>query len=192
MQTKVLHIGKYYPPFMGGIENFMQILLAEQVKQGCIVKTIVHNHQPPSPLYKNSLEIEIIDDVEIIRVPTYGRLLFSPVSPLFPYYLQQTIKSFQPDILHIHMPNTSAFWLLLNTLAKQIPWVIHWHSDVVASEHDKLLAIAYPFYKPFETALLKTAKAIITTSPDYLGLSKPLQVIAEEIPYVIYAKLKHC
>jgi rhamnosyl/mannosyltransferase len=171
---KILHIGKYYPPFMGGIENFMQLLLAEQVKQGCHVKAIVHQHNTPSPIYLNKLQRDYIDGVEIIRVSTYGRLLFAPIIPLFPYYLKKIIKSFKPDVLHIHVPNTSAFWVLFSTLARKIPWVIHWHSDVVASELDNLLALAYPFYRPFETALLKKSKAIIATSPDYLNSSIPL------------------
>jgi len=115
MHIKVLHIGKYYPPFMGGIENFMQLLMKQQAlpgqtKNNCIVKALVHNHQMSSTLQK-----ETIDNIEIIRVPSYGRLLFAPVSPLFPYYLHKTLKSFQPDILHIHMPNTSVFWLLFIT-----------------------------------------------------------------------------
>jgi glycosyltransferase involved in cell wall biosynthesis len=171
----ILHIGKYYPPFMGGIENFMQLLLAEQVKQGCSVKAIVHQHNLPSPIYASKIQSDEIDDVEIIRVTTYGRLLFAPISPSFPYHLNKIIKSFKPDILHIHVPNTSAFWVLFSSLAKKIPWVIHWHSDVVASEHDRLLALAYPFYRPFETALLKKSKAIISTSPDYLNSSLPLK-----------------
>jgi glycosyltransferase involved in cell wall biosynthesis len=180
MQTKVLHIGKYYPPFMGGIENFMQLLMEEQVlskkdNKNYIIKAIVHQHLSSTLTERVPLQKEIIGNIEIIRVPSYGRVLFAPVSPSFPYYLQQIIKSFQPDILHIHMPNTSAFWLLFNTLAKKIPWVIHWHSDVLASEHDKLLSIAYPFYKPFETAMLKRAKAIIATSPDYLDSSLALK-----------------
>lgn len=175
MQIKVLHIGKYYPPFMGGIENFMQLLLkqqalADETQNNCIVKALVHNHQLSSSLQK-----ETIDNIEIIRVPSYGRILFAPVSPLFPYYLQQTIKSFQPDILHIHMPNTSVFWLLFSSLAKNIPWVIHWHSDVVMSKHDKLLSLAYLFYQPFEKSMLKKAQAIIATSPDYLKTSLALK-----------------
>jgi len=175
MHIKVLHIGKYYPPFMGGIENFMQLLMKQQAlpgqtKNNCIVKALVHNHQMSSTLQK-----ETIDNIEIIRVPSYGRLLFAPVSPLFPYYLHKTLKSFQPDILHIHMPNTSVFWLLFSSLAKNIPWVIHWHSDVVITKHDKLLSLAYSLYKPFEKRMLKKAKAIIATSPDYLKTSLALK-----------------
>jgi len=123
----------------------------------------------------STLQKETIDNIEIIRVPSYGRLLFAPVSPLFPYYLHKTLKSFQPDILHIHMPNTSVFWLLFSSLAKNIPWVIHWHSDVVITKRDKLLSLAYSLYKLFEKRMLKKAKAIIATSPDYLKTSLALK-----------------
>lgn len=185
---KILHIGKYYPPFMGGIENFMQLLLPQFDQNKYHVKAIVHHHQPFTSVTK-----EWIDGIEVYRIPSYGRLLFAPISPSFPYYLNQMIQSFKPDILHIHMPNTSAFWLLLSSKAKKIPWVIHWHSDVLVSQHDRLLAMAYPFYRPFETALLKKSQSIIVTSPDYLKSSISLKHYSKKchvIPLALKNKLK--
>jgi len=167
---KILHIGKYYPPFSGGIENFMGLLLPElQAQSNCEVKAIVHHHLPAQAYQR-----EYIDQVEVVRVPSYGRLLFAPISPAFPFYLNQEIQQFKPDVLHIHMPNTSVFWLLLSGLARKIPWVIHWHSDVVSSQYASKLKYAYPFYRPFEQAMLKLSGAIIVTSPDYLHTSLAL------------------
>lgn len=123
---KVLHIGKYFPPFSGGIENFMGELLPLLVSSGNQIHALVHNH-------KSTLRVKTEEhqQVKVIRVPSYGRLLYTPVSPGFLYYLQREISTFQPDIIHIHMPNPSAFWLLLLPSAQRIPWIIHWHSDVV-------------------------------------------------------------
>jgi len=167
---KVLHIGKYYPPFSGGIENFMALLLPElKAQSNCDVRAIVHQHIPFKTYQRKTVQ-----NIEIIRVPSYGRLLFAPISPTFPYYLNKEIKQFKPDILHIHMPNTSVFWLLLSPLARKIPWVIHWHSDVVSSDYASKLKYAYPFYRPFEQAMLKQCQAIIATSPDYLASSQAL------------------
>ena len=39
----ILHIGKYYPPFHGGIENFMSDLINEQVSKGHQVQAIAVN-----------------------------------------------------------------------------------------------------------------------------------------------------
>src|SRR5699024_5451513 len=81
---------------------------------------------------------------------------------------------FKPDLLHLHLPNTSAFWAMAIPAARKIPWIVHWHADVVASRHDSKLALAYPLYRPFEQRFLKVASAIIATSPPYLESSSAL------------------
>jgi rhamnosyl/mannosyltransferase len=171
---KILHIGKYYPPFSGGIENFMGDLLpllVESSNQSANhICALVHNHS-----FSLGVHEETINNVRVVRVPSYGRLLYAPVSPAFAYYLRRELKHFKPDIIHIHMPNTSAFWLLFSSLAKKIPWVIHWHSDVVSTSLSKLFALAYQVYSSFEQQLLKQSRQIIVTSPNYLHSSMALK-----------------
>ena len=166
----ILHIGKYYPPFSGGIENFMGDLLPLIVSNEHKVCALVHDHS-----HRQLAKTEIIDGVEVIRVSCYGRLLYAPISPAFVFDLKTTIQNFKPDIIHIHMPNTSAFWLLLLAQAKKIPWVIHWHSDVIGSAPNKWVARAYHIYQFFERKLLQQSQAIIATSPHYLKSSPVLQ-----------------
>ena len=69
----------------------------------------------------------------ITRAATWGRLLFTPISPGFPLLLHRLIKRDQPEVLHLHLPNPSAFWALALPSARRLPWVIHWHSDVLTS-----------------------------------------------------------
>ncbi|MCK5664252.1 MAG: glycosyltransferase, partial [Thiotrichaceae bacterium] len=170
VSMKVLHIGKYYPPFSGGIENFMGDLLPLLSSPKTQICALVHDHSAGKLAQK-----ETVNNIRIIRVPSYGRLLYAPISPAFPFYLYQTLKQFQPDIIHIHMPNTSAFWVLFSSRAKKIPWVIHWHSDVIGSAPNKLVAFAYHFYQLFERRLLKRSRKIIATSPNYLHSSSVLK-----------------
>ena len=134
---RVLHIGKYFPPFAGGMENFLADLLDESTAQGIECAAIVHDHS------RGELpELETINSSLIVRVRSYGQLLFAPISPGFRGQLDKLIKSFQPDVLDIHLPNTSAFFLIFLAIARRIPWVIHWHSDVVFPADKPLLAIA--------------------------------------------------
>ncbi|MBK6868866.1 MAG: hypothetical protein IPG98_13450 [Burkholderiales bacterium] len=73
------------------------------------------------------------------------------------------------------MPNNAVFWALLMPLTRKLPWVVHWHSDVVRSSIRRLVSIAYDWLaRPFERAMLKHAQRIIVTSPSYLDASKPL------------------
>ncbi|MDM8565264.1 glycosyltransferase [Candidatus Halobeggiatoa sp. HSG11] len=171
--SKILHIGKFFPPFFGGIETFLSDLVSEQVKQGEEIRIIAHNHEFG---VKNKFEWEKFPEgYQILRVPCHGLLLYSPISPLFPLWFNQAIKEFKPDILHIHMPNTSAFWSLILLKALKIPWVIHWHSDIVLSKFDRRLILAYTLYYPFEQLMLAKTSSVISTSPPYATKSIALK-----------------
>lgn len=164
---QILHIGKYYPPFFGGIECFMGDLLPALLSVGITPTALVHAHNwQPSGRAGTST----IADITVIRAPSWGRLVYAPISPLFFLSLRQAILDFKPNILHLHLPNTSAFWVLQEPLAQKIPWIIHWHSDI-ASNMNRRLSLAYPLYKPFEQRLLSRAAAIIVTSPPYMHSS---------------------
>ena len=174
---RVLHIGKYYSPFEGGIENFLSGFLknvsklsgsSESPNQKTSHFVLAHHHQLWS-----STSVERFEETSVLRSFILCRFLFTPVAPFFYRHLKQSIQKFQPDIIHVHLPNPSAFWLLMlhNT---DIPIVIHWHADVVSSEKNRLLSLAYFFYEKLEKKLLARAKAIIVTSAPYLDISTPL------------------
>ena len=167
---RVLHIGKYYPPFAGGIEHFLADLLPALQTRGIAAAALVHDEQPRRRSQWPASDAAI----PIYRAPCRGRLLYAPVSPRFPLWLARAIREFRPDLLHLHLPNTSAFWALAVPAARRLPWVIHWHADVVASLLDRRLALAYRFYRPFEQRLLAASRAVIATSPPYLDASAAL------------------
>jgi rhamnosyl/mannosyltransferase len=169
---RILHVGKFYPPFHGGIENFLAALVAEQTRRGHHVAALVHSHEPGGSPGRPEVGSPF---PWIIRAPCYGRLLYAPVSPSFPNWLHRVIADFRPDLLHLHLPNTSAFWALGLPAARKLPWVIHWHADVVGSNIDVRLKLAYRVYRPFEEAMLRRATAIVATSPPYRASSLALR-----------------
>ncbi|WP_456381018.1 glycosyltransferase [Thiolapillus sp.] len=165
---KILHIGKYYPPFHGGMEIFLRELVRAQAESGLDVRVLAHNH------LSHTTTTGTDNGIEIVRVGCFGTLFFTPMSPAFRYRVEQQISLFRPDIIHLHMPNPSAFWVMTLAAAKSIPWVIHWHADVVSSALDWRVKLAYRVYRPMEQSLLKRSRAIIVTSPPYLESSQPL------------------
>jgi rhamnosyl/mannosyltransferase len=118
--------------------------------------------------------------LRVVRAATWCRLLFTPISPTFPWLLRRLIKQDQPDILHLHLPNPSAFWALALPSARRLPWVIHWQSDVLTDKSHWLLRLAYRIYSPLESALLNKAAKVVLSSPPYLATSRPLAKIPDK------------
>jgi glycosyltransferase involved in cell wall biosynthesis len=94
------------------------------------------------------------------------------------------LREFRPDLLHVHVPNTSAFALLGSARARRLPWVVHWHADIPQDSPSLALRLAYPVYRPFETALLRRAAAVIATSPHYRDSSRALAPWREKVSVV--------
>jgi glycosyltransferase involved in cell wall biosynthesis len=162
---RILHIGKFYPPVPGGMERFLGDLVEAQRAAGDEAAALVHSDGRADTR---------CDPPWLMRCPVWMQLAFAPISPAFVVWLHRAIKRYQPDVLHIHMPNVSAFWALLLPSALKRPWVIHWHADVEPSKFKLSLRLAYPYYRIFERALLERSECIVVTSPDYLEASKPL------------------
>lgn len=166
---RVLHIGKFYPPFAGGMENFMGDLLPALERRNINTAALVHGHEfGRREAYNNDAA------ARIYRVPCYGNFLYAPISPGFALALRREIHAFRPDILHMHLPNTSAFLAMAIPSARKVPWVIQWQSDIVNSDIDRRLAVAYRLYQPLECRFLKKASAIIASSQPYFQTSAPL------------------
>jgi glycosyltransferase involved in cell wall biosynthesis len=163
MALRILHIGKFYPPHRGGMEVFLADLITAQHAQGIEVSALVHGSPTPQ------------DPPWLTRVPVQFQLIYAPIAIGFRAALANAIARHKPDVLHLHMPNNSVFWALTLSEARALPWVVHWHSDVVASQIRATVALAYHLYRPFEQAVLDRAERVIATSPAYLEASNPLQ-----------------
>jgi len=175
---RVLHIGKFFPPYAGGIERYCAELAAAQAASG--IATAMLAHASPG---ERSREFRS-DGVEVTLAACYGQLLYAPVSPAFPHLLARRIGTFKPDLLHLHMPNTSAFWALLWPAARRLPWVVHWHADIPLDSRRRRLRMAYRLYRPWEQALLKRARAVIATSAPYLDSSDALRPWRDKVRVV--------
>ena len=163
MTLRILHIGKFYPPHRGGMEVFLADLVNAQRQAGIDAAALVHG----TP--------EAGDPPWLTRVPVQAQLVYAPIAIGFRSALARAIARHQPHVLHLHMPNNSALWALTLAEARALPWVVHWHSDVVVSQIRPAVALAYRLYRPFEQAVLRHAERIIVTSPPYLEASEPLR-----------------
>jgi len=167
----IIHVGKYYPPYHGGIEVSLRDL-AEQQAHKHKVTALVHNHK-----FKNifsKIDCQTINKVNVIRLKTLKPILFTPLMFGLNSKLNELDKSKKIDVIHIAWPNPSALALLLNKKARKIPWVLQWHSDMVTKNSSKLLKMVYFFFRPLERLLLKKVKVVIASTKEYMNYSKAL------------------
>lgn len=166
---RVLHIGKFFPPHAGGIERFSADLCAALAARDIDVAMLAH----ASPVDGNAKHFRE-SNVDVHLAACHGQWLYAPVSPLFPFVLTRLIGEFQPDLLHLHLPNTSAFWALFSPAARRLPWVVHWHADVPLDIRRPAVRAMYGLYRHFEQALLRRAQAVVATSAPYRDTSAAL------------------
>ena len=168
-KLRVLQIGKYYPPFMGGIETHLQNLclgLREEVD----LSVLVANNGSAN-------KREVIDDVAVERLGTRFQLAGAPVCR----GMAERIRRENADIIHLHLPNPAAVLAYLAS-GNRAPVVVSYHSDVV---RQKLLSWAF---EPFLHKLLRRSSAVIAATPHHVDNSAVLSRYrdrCEVIPYGI-------
>lgn len=156
---KILHIGKYYSPYKGGIESVTKILAEGSVQAGDHVDIISFSNEKD--------KLEVINNVNIYRYKSI-KIKSQPISLK---YLKAIIRNTNNyDIIHLHLPNFLGILGVIVAIAiKTKPKiVIHWHSDVVN------FGYLYRIIKTLEKEIIRKSDAIITTSPNYKNHSKPL------------------
>ena len=164
---KILHFGKHYPPFLGGVEkvNYDLVEMLNQ-KEDCHVDELCFCHKVG---YE---EVFRPEGYKLFRVPIRGIKFSTPI----PSGLLKTYRKIKDDydIVHIHVPNPVAVMALL-LLPSKAKIAIHWHSDIVKQK--QLLRL----FKPFQNALLKRASVIFATSKNYAEHSADLSSFINKV-----------
>jgi len=151
-KLKVLQIGKYYHPRVGGIERHVQELSEGLTRAGHSVKCLVSNNNPQR-------SSEIVNQVEVFRASNFGKLFSNPLT-LWP---QKPFENWQPDIVHIHLPHPLPAWFY-----KKIgcPTVVTYHGDVNKG------FLLQPVYEKVLKNYLQRVSAIIVSSEQLLNFSQ--------------------
>jgi len=176
-RLRVLHVGKFYPPHMGGIETHLQVLCRELRKSLDLHVVVASDDHHGAE--------QVLDGVAVSRVPTR---LFLASTPLCPGMIGR-IRTADADIVHIHMPNPTAVVAYLASRHRG-RLVVTYHSDTV---RQKFLGA---MFEPWLHAALRRSSAIIATSPDYQRTSPVLTRYHDRchvIPYGIpVEQFDHC
>ncbi len=168
-RPQVLHVGKFYPPHMGGIETHLQAICGE-LRKSVDLEVIVASDD------RRATE-DVVQGVKVSRLPTRLMLASTPLCP----GMAGRIRRAGADIVHIHLPNpTAVLAYLASGHSGQL--VVTYHSDTV---RQKVLGA---MFEPFLHRALRRSAAIIATSPDYRQSSQVLAHYLDRchvIPYGI-------
>jgi glycosyltransferase involved in cell wall biosynthesis len=154
-RLRVLHLGKFYPPYRGGVETYLAGL-CQHLTSKVQLRVIVAGDCEP--------RAELIGGVPVLRLKTWKVIASTPVCA----GMIEAIRSWPCDIVHLHWPNPFAVltYLMSGSPAKL---VITYHSDVI---RQRFLAA---LFSPILKYLLSRADAIIVTSPNFVEHSSTLR-----------------
>lgn len=168
-RKRVLQIGKFYPPHMGGIETHLQAL-CEELQCAVDVHAIVANTT-------RKQEEEWVDGIRVTRLGTALNLAAAPLCPA----LRRRLRGTSAELVHVHLPNPGAVLAYLAS-GHSGPLVVSYHSDVVRQR------ILERFFRPFLLRFLARADAIIVATPNHIDSSPILRRFRSRctvIPYGI-------
>ena len=151
---KVLQLGKFYDPVVGGMETALKEIcesLTDQVE----FQVIVANTRCRTE-HENG-------KVRLTRVASMGKCLSLPVAPSFPLWAQR----FDADLIHVHLANPLAELSAL-LVDRDVPIIAHFHSDVVRP----LPPVLRNVYGRFLHAFYRRVNCIVVPSPSHIEISK--------------------
>lgn len=153
---RILHVGKYYYPYAGGMESVVRDLCEGLVSKGHDV-TVLCSHD------RASFSEEVINGVKVVRMPRTGVVFGQNINPTFVKKFHELAANM--DLVHIHCPNPQAEILAL-TLPKNVPLVATYHSDVVRQK------TLLKFYKPVFKKFLNRVQKIYVPTINHIKFSK--------------------
>jgi len=150
---KVLQLGKFYFPEVGGIETALKDIcesLADQVDFRVLVANTrwQTEHEPGR--------------IAVTRAASAGKMFSCSMAPTYPFWARR----FEADLIHVHLANPLAeiSALLAN---RDVPVVAHFHSDVVRPVPGPLRAV----YNRFLHAFYRRVNCIVVPTPRHIEVS---------------------
>jgi len=175
---RILHVGKYYPPFRGGMETALQNLAEGQLDAGCEVSLVTAG-------------ADSLDVCEVIRGPVTGKcgrlaraavlgvVNSQPVTPGLVGMLRREVALFSPDVVHLHLPNplAAAAWigLVVSGFSTSASLAVWYHADITRQRLGRRLV------RPLVAACLSRAAGICVSSQSLVKQSPVLLTHAGKV-----------
>lgn len=162
---KILHISKYYYPYIGGTEQVARDIVNSLKGNNIEQKVICFNADASDGnimCEKKQDVIDNVDDVEIYRCACQVKMASQSISLSYAKYLRKLMNDFEPDIVFFHYPNPYVAHYLLKYKKRDFKLIVYWHLDII-----KQKVLGKLFYKQ-NYELLNRADKVVATSPNYI------------------------
>lgn len=153
---KFLQLGKYFYPFIGGIETVNKNLTELLVSKGITCDVLCSNST-------NSYSEETFNNYKVFRTPCLWNYYSLSFSPAMITKLRQIWTQY--DAIIVHMPDPMANLALYLARPKN-KIILYWHSDIVSQK--KLVKL----YRPLLDWLVRRADHILGATPAHIEHSE--------------------
>lgn len=178
---KILQIGKYYPPYRGGMETVLENLVEGLLDADIDVHTLVSGldtHDRTSVIKGPSSG----NEGQLIRVSRAGQLSSQPLNTTLLSQLRKQLDTFQPDLVHLHLPNPLAVlaWsVLARWYGRNMPPLAVWyHADITRQR------LGAKLLRPLIQSTLKQSAGICVSTESLAQNSSCLGGLAGKIQVI--------
>ncbi len=165
INARVLHISKYYYPFIGGTEQVARDIVKALKGYVSDQKVICFNEDAQDGEWMNHKRetvIEIVDGVEVVRCGYIINISSQAISLTYKRELDRIIKEFKPNVIILHYPNPFVTHYLLKYKDYDFKLAVYWHLDIY-----KQRIIKHLFYNQNVT-LIRRADMIMGATPKHI------------------------
>lgn len=187
-KARVLHISKYYYPFLGGTEQVARDMVKALLGTGAEQEVICFNEDAgdgEQACRHGETRTDIIDGVEIVRCGYFLKARSQAVSAAYGRELKKLMDGFQPNIVILHYPNPFVTHYLLKYKKRDFRLLVYWHLDITKQK------ILKKFFHGQNIDLIKRADRILGATPKHLDESEFTPEFGDKkriLPYMIDEK----
>ena len=184
-KARVLHISKYYYPFLGGTEQVARDMVKAIVGTGAEQKVICFNEDASDgkmTCKRHESVVDIIDNVEVIRCGYFIKYASQAISKTYANSLRKLMDEFRPNIVILHYPNPFVTHYLLKYKDRDFKLLIYWHLDITKQK------ILKHFFHGQNLDLIKRADRILGATPKHVDESAFTPEFGDKryiLPYMI-------
>ncbi len=112
----------YYRPYISGLTDYAARLAEELARRGHQVRVLTSRHDPQLPAR------EMIEGVEVQRVPVGLRVSKGVLMPAMPQYANRLLR--ESDVLNLHSPQLDGAYLSWMARKRQVPVLMTYQCDL--------------------------------------------------------------